>query len=185
MLLSTPLPAISLLQLVSENRDQRALRLWLTAGLQIPEVVSLHGDANYLLNNMIAKYTLAEDAYRISVQALQAFQDHGVDLRQTYTRSRFYGKGSGFMYEHAVPAQVLRQALLAGRATESSVAAVLRSAGPVAVLLREENQHLRAAGLNAKMPDGWVLGDDPLARYNAVGIALSDQVLRVKGAICR
>ncbi len=31
----------------TENIDQRALRLWITAGLSIPEVVRLHGDAGY------------------------------------------------------------------------------------------------------------------------------------------
>ena len=48
---------------ISENANQRALRLWVTAGLAIPEVTQLHGDAGYLLNNMIAKYTLAADTY--------------------------------------------------------------------------------------------------------------------------
>ena len=49
-----------------ENEDQIALRRWLTAGLRIPEVADLHGDAGYLLNNMIAKYTLAASAYAVS-----------------------------------------------------------------------------------------------------------------------
>ena len=49
----------------SENTDQRALRLWFTAGLRIPEVAALYGDGGYLLNNMIAKYTLAADTYAI------------------------------------------------------------------------------------------------------------------------
>jgi hypothetical protein len=70
---------------LSENADQRALRLWLTAGLAIPEVVELHGDAGYLLNNMIAKYTLAADAYAISTGALAEFKRQGVDLTQTYS----------------------------------------------------------------------------------------------------
>ena len=50
----------------NENVDQRALRLWLTAGLAIPEVAAFYGDAAYLINNMIAKYTLAADSYAIS-----------------------------------------------------------------------------------------------------------------------
>ena len=45
------------------NKDQTALLEWITAGLQISEVRSLHGDAAYLLNNMIAKYNLAASEY--------------------------------------------------------------------------------------------------------------------------
>ncbi len=63
--------------------------------------------------------------------------------------------------------------------------AVLSSAGPVAVLLRSEDQELKKAGLNSRMPPGWTLGDDPLARYRAAGVVLSDSVLRVTGAIQR
>jgi hypothetical protein len=170
---------------LEENPDQRALRLWITAGLRIPEVVKLHGDAGYLLNNMIAKYTLAADSYAISTGALTEFQPRGVDLSAVHTRRSFYGKKSGFIYEHAVPAGVVRSALLAGPATEGAVTACLQAAGQVAVLLRTEDARLRDVGLASKMPSGWSLGDDPLARYEAAGIVLSDEVLKVSGAICR
>jgi hypothetical protein len=168
-----------------ENPDQRALRLWLTAGLAIPEVTDLHGDAGYLLNNMIAKYTLAADTYAISTGALAEFQRRGTNLGQTYSRRRFYGKKGGFIYEHAVPAGIVREWLLSGDKSPNGVSVCLNAAGSVTVLLRSEDDQLRAAGLNAKMPEGWRMGDDPLARYKAVGITLSDQVLRVGGAICR
>lgn len=173
---------------LAENADQRALRKWLTAGLVIPEVVQLQGDAGYLLNNMIAKYTLAADAYAISVEALVEFERRGVDLSVTHSRRTFYGVQGGrnpFIYEHAVPAGVIRDALLAGPRTEDAISCTLRDAGPVAVLLRTEDARLREVGLNARMPEGWRVGDDPLARYEAAGIALCDQVLRVSGAICR
>ena len=60
----------------------------------------------------------------------------------------------------------------------------LQAAGQVAVLLRTEDARLREVGLSSKMPKGWSLGDDPLARYRAAGIVLSDEVLKVSGAIC-
>jgi hypothetical protein len=161
------------------------LRLWLTAGLAIPEVVGGRGDAGYLLNNMIAKYTLAANSYAISIQALAEFKRQTVDLSQTHMRRRFYGKKSAFIYEHAVPAGVVRAALLAGDRTEAAIRQALVAAGTVAVLLRTEDQALKAQGLNAKMPEGWQLGDDPLARYTAAGITLSITALHVTGAICR
>jgi hypothetical protein len=52
------------------NADQLALLKWITAGLLITGVRKLDGDAGYLLNNMIAKYTLAASEYRISERAL-------------------------------------------------------------------------------------------------------------------
>ena len=170
---------------LEENPDQRALRLWITAGLRIPEVVRLHGDAGYLLNNMVAKYTLAADSYAISTGALAEFKRRGVNLSAVHTRRTFYGKKSGFIYEHAVPAGVVREALLRAPATEEAVTGCLQAAGQVAVLLRTEDARLRDVGLASKMPTGWSLGDDPLARYLAAGIVLSDEVLKVSGAICR
>lgn len=44
---------------------------------------------------------------------------------------------------------------------------------------------LRKARRARKMPTGWRVGDDPHARYAAVGIRLSDRVLRVSGPIMR
>lgn len=169
----------------SENLDQRALRSWITAGLQIPEVVALRGDAGYLLNNMIAKYTLAADSYPISKVALEEFRRQRVDLTRTWARSHFYGTSEPFKYEHVVPAGIVRARLLKSGRTERTVRHVLQSLGFVAVLLRSEDQRLREAGLNGKMPDGWKWGDDPLERYRAVGIEMSEQALLVKGAIMR
>ena len=35
------------------------------------------------------------------------------------------------------------------------------------------------------MPEGWVWGDDPLARYEAAGIKVSREKLLLDGSICR
>ena len=172
----------------TENIHQVALRKWILAGLAIPEVVALKGDAGYLLNNMIAKYTLAADNYAISKKALEEFKARNINLNKVYTRRTFYGKKGGknpFIYEHTVPAGIIRQGLLnCGR--ESKVAAhLLYHSGEVAVILRTEDALLRKNGLSSFMPEGWEIGDDPLARYKAVGIMLSNEVLNVSGAICR
>ena len=169
----------------TENLDQLALRSWLTAGLQIPEVVELHGDAGYLLNNMIAKYSLASDSYFISTLALDEFRRQHVDLTETWRRSRFYGTDKPFIYEHVVPAGIVRGRLLRSGRSEGTIKHVLQTLGFVTVLVRSEDQKLRDMGLNRKMPDGWRWGDDPFERYQVAGIELSDRVLKVNGAIMR
>ncbi len=170
---------------MAENIDQRALRLWLTAGLAIPEVAELNGDAGYLINNMVAKYSLAADEYRISTAALGEFLRRGVNLKETWTRRRFYGRGSPYKYEHIIPAGIIRDALIDSDRSEATVRGILENAGFVAVLLRSEDDRLKAAGLNNRMPFEWRLGDDPIVRYQVAGIELSTKVLRVSGAIMR
>lgn len=171
-----------------ENSDQVALRKWILAGLAIPEVVALKGDAGYLLNNMIAKYTLAADNYAISNKALEEFKAQNVDLNRVYARRVFYGKQGGknpFIYEHTVPARVIRQDLLKCGGDSSIAEQILAHSGEVAIILRSEDAQLRELGLSSRMPEGWKIGDDHLARYKAVGIALSHEILYVSGAICR
>lgn len=165
-----------------------ALKKWLLAGLMIEEVADLYGDGRYLLNNMIAKYTLAADYYAVSEKALSEFKRKGVDLSIVYTRSRFYGKKKGsnpFIYEHAIPATIIRDELLRCKNNHKKFKDIISNSGEVAVILRSEDVLLINAGLAKKMPDNWSFGDDPLARYHKVGITISGTTLKVKGAICR
>ena len=171
--------------MTTENADQIALRKWITAGLQIQEVSELNGDAGYLFSNMIAKYTLASNQYQVSAKAAEWFAEQGIDLDETYSRSKFYGKKSPLLYEHSIPASVVRNALLEVEATGENVLEILEGAGKVVVVLREEDEKLRSSGLARKMPKGWVKGDCATARYIACGIEISPLSLNVKGAIQR
>ena len=49
----------------------------------------------------------------------------------------------------------------------------------------EEDKKLSSIKLSRKMPNGWVWGDDPLARYEAAGIKISREKLLLEGSICR
>ncbi|MGD0919784.1 MAG: hypothetical protein ABSB22_25385 [Thermodesulfobacteriota bacterium] len=166
------------------NEHQLALLKWITAGLTIPEVRQLYGNADYLLNNMIAKYSLASDSYAISVGALAELSKRGYDITQTYMRSHFYGKDQPFIYEHTIPAVVVREALLKTDCALESVHQILE-AGQVAMILRDEDNLLRKNGLSQKMPKGWKWGNDPLDRYHNAGIQLSGEFLKVRGGIVR
>ena len=167
------------------NDDQVALLKWITAGVSIAGVRKLDGDAGYLLNNMIAKFTLAAAEYRISEKAFSKFKVLGTDLSEVHKRSKFYGKNSPFMYEHAIPATIVRDQLLKVKPTQQSVLRVLQKAGPVIVVLRQEDKLLRKHRLNQDMPDGWKWGGNPLARYRRAGINITTQTLKVNGAIQR
>lgn len=169
----------------AENEHQRALRLWITAGLSIPEVINLKGDAGYLLNNMIAKYTLSADYYLISEAALRQLQREGVDIEKIHKRSEFYGKNSLYIYEHSIPSSIIRAELLKSDRAPASVENILQQTGHVAVLLRTENANLSHAKLQRRMPSGWKIGGDPFARYKEVGIGISKAVLKVDGPIMR
>lgn len=167
------------------NIDQIALLKWITSGLSIPEVRNLHGDAGYLLSNMIAKFTLAAPSYRISVAAYDELKKLEVDLKQTHKRSKFYGKASPFMYEHSVPCSLVRQHLLSIKPSLNAVQDVLVSAGTVVMILRSEDSILNNLGLARSMPDGWQWGNNSLARYRRAQIVLSRSFIRVNGAIER
>lgn len=168
-----------------ENIDQIALRKWIEAGLAISEVRSLNGDAKYLLNNMIAKYTLSSNVYRLSEKAERYLLDSGYELTKCYRRNRFYGKNKLTAYEHAIPATIVRSELLKSSRSEDEVRSLLSRAGPVVIILREEDMQLNKCGLKSKMPNNWRWGDDELARYFTANIKLSDRVIRVEGAIKR
>lgn len=169
-----------------ENRDQSTLREWITAGLNISGVRSLHGDAGYLLNNMIAKYSLSADKYRLSEEALLYLEGSGFDATKRYKRSFFYGKKSPLIYEHPVPVGIVREQLVHRNIiTPAIVQKILSQMGPVYVLMRTENERLNMAKLRSKMPVGWSWGDDILSRYHHVEIIPTTSVLLVCGAICR
>ena len=168
------------------NSDQKALIQWITSGLKIKEVRDLKGDSGYLFNNMIAKVTLACNEYSLSIGALQMFNMMKVDLKKRYKRSKFYGKKQPFVYEHSIPASIVRSKLLnCNPLSESEVEKIFLSAGSVVVILREEDKKLSSIKLARKMPKGWVWGDDPLARYEAAGIKVSREKLLLEGSICR
>jgi hypothetical protein len=74
--------------------------------------------------------------------------------------------------DHSVPFAVLKSELWRDPDawTPASLRVFLSSNFKRAVLSSAENARLTHAKLGARMPPGWKLGDDPFARYRAVGI---------------
>jgi len=167
------------------NDDQKALFQWITAGLCIDEVRLLKGDAGYLLSNMIAKFTLASSNYLLSEAAFKELIKTGLDLEKAYKRSRFYGKQSKFIYEHSIPASIVRNQLLSVEPSEENILKILSFSGSVAMILRTEDELLKNNKLAKTMPTGWNWGDNPLARYQACGINIVETTIKVEGKIKR
>ena len=89
------------------------------------------------------------------------------------------------MYERTMPASLVRNQLLKVKPTRGEVEAILSTIGPLAMVLREEDDQLRINGLRSKMPLGWEWGDDALARYHAAGLPIAMHKISIEGAICR
>ena len=78
--------------------------------------------------------------------------------------------GASVTVEHAVPIRILFERFL--EAEEASRMRRVLETYRVAVVTREEDARLRAAGLTSSMPSGWRWGDCPNARWEAVGIVV-------------
>ena len=74
----------------------------------------------------------------------------------------------GLRFEHLIPRGILAEELLTE--TPSDLAAFLDRHFRAAVLTVEDDHQLNKAGVRAKMPADWKLGDDPWQRYRAAGL---------------
>jgi hypothetical protein len=144
------------------------------------------GDLDYVLRNMLAKHTSSQDVYSISV-GIENLILSDTELKTAFEpqtpinlRKFFYGKkskafklGSPAIFEHSIPAAVLRGELLKVRqrywdgelneeSTFRETTRVLSNCGEVALILQEENRRLS----RSTMPQGWVFGQgEVFARY--------------------
>ncbi len=81
-------------------------------------------------------------------------------------------KSRGLVYDHSIPFRYLQGKLLAiENVSHDQVKHVLEKYCCAALITREEDAQLNAAGLNRKMPEGWD-GVDFLARYREIGIEI-------------
>jgi hypothetical protein len=137
-----------------------------------------------------AKYSPTEIRVRRLRRLAQIVFDHfeegsGMDTRyfehpfvhDTLTIKGVSSKGKGHR-EHVVPRGYLRDHCLAMYKEGASVEEVtvfLDKNLWIVEITKEEARHLdHGLGFKVKMTDGWVAGDDPLARLTAAGIRLRD-----------
>jgi len=149
------------------------------------------GDMNYVFRNMIAKFVSSSGQYLISKGVEELVDKHPVfskikePNRPTNLRGLFYGGASESsklnmptMFEHSIPAAVIRDELLKARSKflesggekisfRTDVEKILQRSGRVVIILKDENKRLS----RSKMPEGWDFfgtdQDNDLARYRA------------------
>lgn len=71
----------------------------------------------------------------------------------------------GLRFEHLIPRGILAEALLTE--TPTDLAGFLDRHFRAAVITVDDDRQLNKAGVRARMPPGWNLGDDPWDRYRA------------------
>ena len=144
---------------------------------------------------LIIKYiiSLIKDAQR-NKELIPYFFEYGiidwawplrfVKRNQTFKGYKYYSNDAynavlagqtEFRRDHYFPKIRLKDELLFSLNNPDivSVRKVMETYGEVCVITKDEDSRLKNAGLNKKMPDGWRIGDDIFARYNAIGINLT------------
>ena len=145
------------------------------------------GDINYVIRNMIAKMVSSSKYYFVSKDAFPLFKEFGLNINDPIRIDKyFYGKKTDTMLEHMIPACIIRDIILESDKTKGAIEFICRNAGVVTIVRREENKKLTTAGLSRKMPQDWEgIGDNPLKRYSAAGVVLSEHKVTHEGPICR
>ena len=167
------------------------------------------GDLNYVLRNIIAKYVSSSEVYRVS-KGVEILIDKNEDLKNKILnfeiinlKAYFYGSKSSYakigikaLFEHSIPAAVIRDQLLLLREkifqdeefrnnSHELTKMILLNSGFVVVVLQDENRCL----LRKSMPPGWIYGGDPFDRYHKASpqkVILSEKYfVRRDHHICR
>jgi hypothetical protein len=148
------------------------------------------------MRNIIAKYVSSALHYYVT-EGVATIIDVNEDLRLEIEqdlpinmKKYFYGKKHPTLLEHMIPASVIAKKLMEIRNADvnrSDVEQVMRCAGSIAIMHRNENAKLNSHPykLKSKMPPGWTCGQSVLARYEAAGIKLSNYRVRRGSKIYR
>jgi len=145
-----------------------------------------HGaDTQYGLMNYIAKFSLANDEYQISKLARSYLRGQEPYIRNKtgFPKNNKSEPERSFTFEHPIPSSVIRDILRESNRSLDEVQKILLETSYIVVLTQSENKLIKSE-YKSKMPRGWVLGDDPYARYADTPIEL-DGVIKVRGAIVR
>ena len=114
-------------------------------------------------------------------------KSEGIDFGKEYSRSKFYGKRTGYVYEHPIPVNIVRDKLLEKKHSDTEIKNILSNAGNIWIITREEDNQLNKLKLTRCLPEGSKF-DSPSSykeRYELAGIIDSGYQVKLKGAIVR
>lgn len=178
---------------IKENEDQIFLREWITFALTNDLIKELRdnnksiGDSKYLLSNMIAKYVTFHSKANLSKSAYKKMVNDGINFDEEHSRRKFYGKKTGYVYEHPIPVNIVRDKLLERKYSDSEIRNILSNAGNIWIITRQEDNRLNELKLTDCLPDGCKF-DSPNSykeRYKSADIIDSRFQIKIKGAVVR
>ena len=134
-----------------------------------------HGaDTQYGLSNYIAKYSLAMDEYNITQRAKLHFPGDGPYNRGrgNFPRSSKLNPDKTFTFEHAIPSAVIRKEIQKTEdKSKDAIQDILQKSSHVVIMMQAENNQIPSK-YRSEMPDGWIFGADPYARYAGTSIVI-------------
>ena len=136
---------------------------------------------------MIAKYVTSHSKANLSKSAYKKMVNDGINFDEEHSRRKFYGKKTGYVYEHPIPVNIVRNKLLERKYSDSKIKDILSNAGNIWIITREEDNQLNKLKLTRCLPEGSKF--DSLSsykeRYELAGIIDSGYQVKLKGAIVR
>ena len=137
--------------------------------------------------NYVAKYSLAKDKYLITLKCLDHLKMNNF-LNDKGLRKGLKSRKNGFTFEHPIPSNRISQEIINNRNDLSMVEHILKWSDYIVVLTKEEDDSIKKAGLQSKMPNNWnFFEDDIFARYKYSDILKEASLtqINVYGQVCR
>ena len=141
----------------------------------------------YGVMNYVAKYSLANNKYLITQRCLDHLNQNRF-LNHNGLRRGLKSRKNGFTYEHPIPSNRISKEIINERNDIKMVERILKWSDHIVVLTKEEDDSIKKAGFQSKMPEDWTFfEDDVFARYKYSEILkeASFTEIDVYGQVCR
>jgi hypothetical protein len=154
------------------NEIQKSL-LKIIIHLSKVEEIDKHGDdLLYGFRNYVRRFSLAQDEYSITHNALEVIANH--DIKKPFRRcwKNQNGKKYKVKYDHAVPAKEVVKLILKNKNDEEEIKNILLMTNIIVILTPDEDKKL-SKKFRDSMPEAWNYRiDDPFARYVSLNIQI-------------
>jgi len=155
----------------------------------IPNIEKYGDDYMYMVRNSIAKYSLANDEYYITDNALEQLNNynnkkHIIKSLKENSVLRGWKKQLEVKYEHTIPSKIVLNEIIKYKNDTDKILQILEISDCVTITTIEENNKLNKK-YKSDMPSNWNFNDDIFARYKALNIKVSNKKIKMNGALYR